>query len=67
MSRNRAQEGAEAAGDGQARPLRYVNPNYVITGVPARDLTADEARRFGPLIEAAQAAAGVLIYGEVEA
>ena len=61
-----AETGAGEQAGVQVRPLRYVNTNYVITGVPARDLSADEAAKYGPTIAAAQAAGRVVIYQEVE-
>lgn len=59
--------GTDAVALAEARPLRYVNANYVITGVPARDLSADEARVYGATVAAVQAASGVIIYEEVGA
>ena len=50
----------------EPKPLRYVNPHYTIGGVPARDLTADEAAKHGATIAAAQAASRVVIYQEAE-
>lgn len=61
-----AQDAVETESGVQALPLRYVNPNYTIVGVPGRDLSADEARRYGARIAAAQACSGVVIYQESE-
>ena len=66
----RVQDGAgqDSAPDSgaQSLPLRYVNAHYTIVGVPARDLSADEARRYGAKIAAVQAASSIMIYQEVE-
>lgn len=45
--------------------LRYVGDGTYIHGVPARDLTEDEAAQFGPLIREQEAAAHVTMYEPV--
>ena len=44
--------------------LRYLG-GYYIHGVPARDLTADEAQRYGAIIEEQQSLTGIIIYAPV--
>lgn len=43
-------------------PLRYVGDGEYIPGVPARDLTAEEAERFSRAIMATAAATGRALY-----
>ena len=44
--------------------LRYVNPHFTIPGVPARDLSAEEAAVYRTYIDEAQANSRVTIYEE---
>ena len=64
MTKEKQNEGTQDGAGQTARPLRYVNPHYTIGGVPARDLTAEEAHKHRARIAAAQAASGVVIYRE---
>ena len=64
MKNKQATEAVQEQGQEQ-KPLRYVNPHYTIPGVPARDLTAEEAARHGATIAAVQAASRLVVYQEV--
>lgn len=48
-----------------AKPMRYADPNYTIPGVPARDLSAEEAARFAARIQEVQTNCNLVIYEEV--
>lgn len=45
--------------------LKYIGDGTYIHGVPARDLTEDEAAQFGPIIQEQEAAAHVTLYEPV--
>lgn len=46
--------------------LRYVGDGEYIHGVPARDLSAEEAERYADAIAAAQLATGRVLYERVK-
>lgn len=50
----------------QASPLRYVGDGEYIYGVPARNLSAEEAAMYGATIAATAAATGRVLYAPME-
>lgn len=42
--------------------LKYIGDGAYIHGVPARDLTDDEEKQYGPLIAEQQAVTSVVLY-----
>lgn len=65
----RKEQETEASNDtvtAQASPLRYVGDGEYVYGVPARNLSADEAATYGATITATAAATGRVLYAPME-
>jgi len=50
----------------KAQGRRYVGGGEYIPGVPARDLSAEEAATYAPMIAATEAATGRILYQAIE-
>lgn len=51
---------------GSAQGLRYVGDGEYIFNVPARDLSAEEAATYAPMIAATAAATGRILYQAIK-
>lgn len=64
--KEQAGEAGERTVTARAEPLRYVGDGEYIYGVPARDLSAEEAASFAATITATAAATGRVLYAPME-